>query len=280
MAINTTSSTKAHAPDVQAFSPEDVIGDALILTASTRVADIEGDEPVVRIPFVDADGDPGFVAEGATIDAADPDTSEKLISTGKIAHRIVLSREQFTQRNMESLFANAMQRAMVRKADGAFLSQVAPTAPATTPPAGILNQSVTDGGSVDANLDALVDAVTTVSEDYGTPNLLIASPSSWAHLAKLKTATDSNASLLDHRIDMAQMRVVGLPVVVNAAVPSDKLVVMDTSAVLSAVGQLNLAVSDQAEFNSDSYSMRATMRFGSVVTRSERVVVLDTSTEG
>ena len=99
MAINTPGTTKAHAMDVQAFAPEDVIGDALILRASTKVADIEGDEPQVRIPFIDADGDPGFVAEGGEISSVDPDTTEKLISTGKIAHAITVSREQFHQRN-------------------------------------------------------------------------------------------------------------------------------------------------------------------------------------
>src|SRR5690625_2721482 len=208
MAINTPGTTKAHAPDVQAFAPEDVIGDTLILRASTRVADIEGDEPVVRVPFVDADGDPGFVSEGSNIPAVDPDTTEKLISTGKIAHRIVVSREQYSQRGIEAMFANAMRRAMIKKADLAFMSQAAPTGGATTPPAGLVNQSPTDGGTVGASLDEIVDAVTGIQASFGSPDLIVASPSSWSTLLKLKDSTDSNRSLLDHRVDPAQMRVV------------------------------------------------------------------------
>lgn len=279
MAINTRNTTKAHAPDLQAFAPEDIIPEALILSAATKVAEIEGDEPSVRVPFVDATGDPTYVAEGGTINATDPDTTESLIHTGKLAHRVILSREQFVQNGMEGMFARAMQRAMIRAADVAFMSQAAPTNPAVTPPAGILNQSPTGGGQVDADLDALVDAVTGIQAAYGTPNLILASPTSWSYLLKLKQSTDSNASLLDHRVDPAQMRVVGLPVIVNQAVGDDNLVVLDSSAVLSAVGNIQLSVSDQAEHASDSYSLRATMRAGQVITDVNRVVHLTTPSD-
>lgn len=40
-------------PSVYTFAPADLIPDALIIRATTKVADIEGDEPVVRASFID-----------------------------------------------------------------------------------------------------------------------------------------------------------------------------------------------------------------------------------
>ena len=119
---------------------------------------MDGDEPAVRVPFVDVDDDAGFVAEGDDIDEAATDSSEVVINTGKVAVLVKVSREQYGTGSAASMLSDATRRALIRKANVAYLSQVAPTPPATTPPAGLLNLSPTDGGLVSGNLDAVSDA--------------------------------------------------------------------------------------------------------------------------
>jgi hypothetical protein len=55
---------------------------------------LECAEPAVRVPFVEIpDGDVGFVPEGDDIEEADPDSSEVVIHTGKVAVLAKISRE-------------------------------------------------------------------------------------------------------------------------------------------------------------------------------------------
>ena len=86
--------------------------------------------------------------------------------------------------------------ALILKADAAYLSQAAPTPPATTPPAGLLNLSPTDGGTIADDLDALIDAIAAIEDASGSATHILANPQAWAELVKLKTATDSNVSLV------------------------------------------------------------------------------------
>ena len=54
-----------------------------------------------------------------------------------------------------------MRRALIRKANVAYLAQTAPVGPAVTPPAGLLNLSPTNGGTVDIDLDSVADATSS-----------------------------------------------------------------------------------------------------------------------
>ena len=102
----TPNSTKAWSPDLTAVAPTDAVPDALVLATSLVVGRVEGDEPAVRVQYVD-DDTAGFVAEGAAIDEAEPDLAEVLVHTGKVAQLIRLSREQFTQPNASSLLSES-----------------------------------------------------------------------------------------------------------------------------------------------------------------------------
>jgi hypothetical protein len=121
------------------------------------VATIEGDEPIVRAPFIEV-GEAGFVPEGDEIPDAGVDSREAIIATGKVAILTEVSREQYRQDGVSTLLSDELKRAMIVKADTALLSQAAPTAPAITP-AGLLVQDHTEGGEITNDLDPVTDAI-------------------------------------------------------------------------------------------------------------------------
>lgn len=271
MAETTLNSGKAWSPDVTAFAPVNAVENALILNHSTNLGSIEGDEPAVRVAYVD-DAAATFFAEGATISEADPALSEVLVYTGKIAQLIRLSREQFVTGNTATEMSASVSRAITKKADEAFLAQVAPTSPAVTPPAGVLNVTgIETGGAVTASLDALIDLVATLEANGSVPTGIIIDPVGWASLMKLKTATGANTGLLGAGTNDAQRMLLDLPVTVSAAMSANTGLVIDKSAIVSALGTVNVATSDQVFFNSDSIGLRATWRIGHNIVKPERI---------
>ncbi|MFL0411074.1 phage major capsid protein [Microbacterium paludicola] len=274
MAEFTTNSAKAWSPDVHSFAPSEVIPDALVLQTSLVSGNVEGDEPVLRVAYVD-DDDAGFVPEGAQIPEADPDLAEVTVATGKIAQLIRVSREQWLQQGTSGLLSESVRRAVTKAANLAYIAQAAPVAPAITPPAGLLNiAGIVDGGTVATDLDVLADALTTIEENGGNASHIIASPSAWNSLRKLKTGTGSNVALLGAGTTDADRRLLGVPVLTTSAMPTGGLIILDRTAVVSAVGSIQVATSEQRYFETDSIGLRATWRFGANLVRPERVVKL------
>lgn len=272
MSSITTPVTKAMAFDVQGFAPQEVVPEALLNLTSTRVGFVEGDEPSVRVPYVGFDDDAGFVAEGADIPEADPDYSEAVIYTGKIAVLARVSREQMSHNRASEIVSSSMRNAIVRKANAAYLAQVAPTPPAVTPPAGLLNLAPTAGGTLGTDLDKLIEALATIEAASGTPSHFIASPDAWSTLSKLKAATGSNVGLIGAGVEAAERRLLGVPVLVSSAMTAKTILALDKDAVLSASGELQVAVSEDAYFGSDSVGVRVTWRFGQTIADVARVV--------
>jgi HK97 family phage major capsid protein len=274
MTAITTAAGAGFAPDVQAFDPAETVPEALIIKTATFTVPVEGDAVAVQVPYVDADDDAGFVAEGAAITEASPDTTNVEIYTGKIAVLGKVSREQYGQTGMSSLLANSFRRAVVKKANNAYLAQAAPVGPAVTPPAGLLNLSPTDGGTVGADLDAIIDAIAAIEDAYGAPTHVIANPTAWASVLKLKTGTGSNQSLVGAGTADADRGLLSVPVLTSPAVPVETLLVVDKASVLASWGSLFLAVSEHAYFGSDSIGVRCTWRFGAKIVDTDRVVEL------
>jgi len=65
-----------------------------------------------------------------------------------------------------------------------------------------------------------------------------------------------------------------VPVIVSNAVPAGGLIVLDKSAIVSAVGKVEVATSDQVWFTSDSIAVRGTWRFGATVVKPNRLAHL------
>ncbi|WP_298442827.1 phage major capsid protein [Gordonia sp. (in: high G+C Gram-positive bacteria)] len=270
-AITTLSSSGAWSPVVHEVAPQDAIPDALILQTSTVAGTVEGDAVAVHCQYVD-DATAGFVAEGAAIDEAAPSLSEAVVFTGKIAQLLRLSREQFIQPNASELLSNSVARAVTKAGDLAYLQQAKPTSPAVTPPAGLLNiTGIVNGGAVADDLDVLVDTLATVASNGGLASHILISPTAWASLRKFKIGTDFNSTLLGTGATDAQKYLLDLPVIVSAAVPANTGLVIDKTAVVSAVGPVAVATSDQAYFNSDSVAVRCTWRFGANVVKPNRI---------
>ena len=133
MATNTTLNTaKAWHPDVVAYLPTDVVPEALVLRASTVAAEIEGDEPAVRVPYVSDDGDADFVPEATAIPDAGQTFDEVVVNTKKLASLGKYSTEVLRQPTPAEMITNSLTRSLVRKANQAFLHNIAA-------PTGVLN---------------------------------------------------------------------------------------------------------------------------------------------
>ena len=78
-------------------------------------------------------------------------------------------------------------------------------------------------------------------------------------------------SLLGAGTTDAAPMLLSLPVIVNREVRALSGVVLDRSAVVSAVGPVNVAVDNSVFFTSDSVALRATWRIGFNVVRPDRI---------
>lgn len=274
----TLNSAKAWSPDVVATSPEDSIPDALVLQATTVAGRVQGDEPALRVPYVD-DAEASFVSEGSEIGPDEPDLNEVTVYTGKIAQMVRLSREQFQTETTSQLISNSVSRAVTNAANKAFLSQDKPS-DGNTPPAGLLNiDGIHEGANVDDNLDPIADALAHIEAAGGEGTHMIVSPTAWGFLRNLKTADNSNESLLGAGTDDAERRLFNLPVLSSAGMPDGKLLLLDQAAIVSAVGSVNVAQSVDRYFEFDQVALRCTFRFGANVVRPDRVAVVDVNNE-
>ncbi|GAB3188248.1 phage major capsid protein [Nesterenkonia suensis] len=273
--ITTNTSDKAWSPDRVAIAADDAVPEALLLQAATVHGSINGDEPAVRVPWVD-DAAADFVVEGNTIPEADPALNEVVVTTGAVSQLLRISRAQYQQEHTANLLNNSVRRAVTRKADEQFMNADG------TNNAGLLGvlqaPGVIDGGTIDTDLDPLADLLATIEQNNGEPDIIVASPTAWGSLRKLKTATDSHESLLGAGTDDQAKRLLGVPVVTSPAVPADQLAVIDSRAIAAAAGQVNVATSEHAYFDSDSVGLRVTWRIGWAPQHAERVGKLTTGT--
>lgn len=270
-AITTNDAAYPWRPDTEFFPAADVVPQALILQASTIGGEVNGDAPSLRVGYVN-DDDATFTAEGVAPADSDPELSEVTVYTAKIQQNVEMSNEQFSQEQTAGQLAQSVSRALVKRADQAFISQAAPVGPAVAPPAGLLNIAGTvTGGTVSGSLDELVDLLAELEDNGATPSHILVGPYAWAALRKLKTATDSNQSLVGAGVTDAAKMLLSLPVIVNRHVTPGTGLVVDSSALVSAVGPVNIATSEHAAFRSDSTVIRATWRIGWNAVRPERI---------
>ena len=273
MAFTSVTSNSAYPwrPDITTFAAGDVLDDALILQCSTVAGAVDGDAPSVRVAYID-DDEATFIAEGNEIPEAEPELAECVVFTGKLSQLVRVSREQYGQTGTAEQLSASVARALVRAADLAFLTQAAPTPPATNPAAGLLNvEDIVEGDPISDDLDSLVDLVAELQTNGATPSHILLAPDTWAALRKLKFGTGSNQSLLGAGGTDAEPRLLSLPVIVNKAVPTLTGVVIDRSAVVSAVGPVEVATSQDVYFTHDSVGLRATWRIGQNIVRPDRI---------
>lgn len=264
--ITTPQTPDAWSPDRYGFAAEDAIPDALVLTTSSVLGTLEGDEPAIRLPYVAADPEPGFVDEGEEIPEAVPDLAEAVVVTRKVATLGRYSREQLAQPRAAEMILRSMRRGVIASADTAYLSNT------DGPLVGLLHTpGMNDAGELGTDLDALAAAVAAVEDAGGRAAAIVASPVAWATLATLKTAEGSNQALLGAGTEAGVRRILGVDVRTSSAMPDDQLLVIDRDAIVSAAGEVYLDRSEHAYFGRDSVGVRATFRFGWSVMRPDRI---------
>ena len=277
--ISTLTSSKAWAPDHNVFNPANVVPEALILQHTTVSGVIEGDAPALRVAYV-TDDNAQFTVEGAEIPEAEPGLDEVLVHTAKITQLVRLSREQYFQDGSAQELSTSVQRAIIRKADQAFLTQAAPTPPAVAPPTGLINiDNIIEGDAVASNLDPLVDLVAELESNGGTPSGIILDPLAWAALRKLKTGTGSEVGILGAGTNDSEKLLLDLPVTVSNTLTANSGLVVDNTAIASAVGPVNVATDESVYFTSDSVALRATWRIGWSAARPNRIGAFTVTTE-
>lgn len=304
-ALRTPGSPESWRPDIVHVVPDDAIPDALAIRLTTPCGNIEGDAPAVRVPYI-TDSDVGFVAESGVIPEDNPELNEVVIYTGKISQLVRISREQWRQHDTPNLIARSVSRSIVKSANKAFLAQVAPTTPAVTPPAGVLNiPGIVSGGEVEDNLDVLVDLMAVLEANGANPVAIVMDPLGWASLSKFKVGTGYNSTLLGAGVEriadtrsatrweaqpaptsggvgvaskdlpvFAETRgraLLGMPVFVTPAMTPHTGLVVDHREILSVRGNIEVAQSEAVYFNTDEIAYRATWRFGHKLLHANRI---------
>lgn len=270
MTMTTTGSAEAWRPNViSEFDPDDMLKEALIVTAATRAGTVEGDEPSLLVPYVSTDPAAGFVAEGELIPLADVGASQIVVTTDKVAVVTRVSHELTSHPKAAERIAKSLRRSITAKADAAFITNA-------SDPTGLLaiagiNTAGDLGGATDPNLFAAYDAVAAIEDDGGQATHLLVNPLDWAELCKLPEGTGSNKSLLADVHNAATRSLAGVPVIVHSAITAGTALMLDKSEVVAAYGQLLLARSDDAFFQNDAVAIRATWRIGWNIVRPNRL---------
>lgn len=258
-----TTSTAAYPwrPDETFFAANEVVPAALILQTSTIAGSVDGDQPAVRVAYVNDTESAGYVAEAAEIPEDDPELAEVVVRTKKISRLVNLSNEQFRQAMTAQQLAESVSRDLVRKADNSYIADVAN-------PTGLINiLNTISGGNVFDSLDNLVELIATLEVNGAQPSHIVLDPLGWASFQNMKIGTSYNQSLLGSGTVAAAPMLLNLPVLKSRFIPSYHGLVIDRNAVVSAVGPVSIATSEHALFSKDSVQLRATWRIGWGVTR-------------
>lgn len=276
-----TSDQKSLYPD-QVFTYTEVVPEALLLNpaVATIAGEIEGDKPMVRVPYIKTDPVATFVAEGAEIPDGGGMLDEVTLTTGKLALLIQRSNESTTFNMPSQLIAAGVSRAIVNQADAALLTNAkASDSEQQNGPVGLLNidgLTALTRAATDI-VDAVADAKATIGAKGATPTAVIVGYGMEAALRKLKDTTGKALLIDPTRADALTLH--GLPVIVNKAMPDKTLFVVAAAEIVAAAGPVKLNASDAAVFNRDSVQQRATWRIGYKPIHADRLVKI-TVTEG
>lgn len=270
---STTAAGSGWAPDqVSNFSADDMLSEALIVTAASKAGSIEGDDPQVLVPYVSADPSSAIVAEGDEITPSGGTLDQVTISTYKVATLSKVSRELVAQSGAAERIALSLRRSITAKADAVFMSNA-------SSPTGLLNVSgINNAGTIGDDAWACYDATAAIEADGGQATNLLVHPSDWALLSKIPEQSGSNKSALSDLHDASQRSLAGVPVTVHSAVTEGTALMLDRSEVVAAYGGLLLARSEDAYFAEDAVGIRATWRLGFEVVRTGRLQLLTVST--
>lgn len=285
MTIETSGQLGAWNPSRTTLPPTDVTPDALILNPLVAIlaATPQGDQTFIRVPWIAADPTAQVVGEGDEIPTGNALRAEVHVYTRKIGIIQRITREAYGQQlegdngtaNASDLFTDSLRRAVTAKADHMFMN--APAEQERFAPGLAVDNEIEDAivnaGAITDNLDPLIDAIATISDNGSNPTCILTSNSGWARLQKLKYGDGRPVVNPDAQAE-ANPVLAGLPVVRCGAVPKDKLLVIDSSVVIGAYTDLNIDVDTSVYFSSDSIAIRVTGRIGWGIAQRGRIARL------
>lgn len=274
--LTTTSAQNQGAfPNASVIAAEDAIPTALVFTLTTPSAQAKGDAQTARIAYVADDPEAEYAAEGAELDRKDPQLSELVVPTKKVGLISIASNEAYNNDGVPNMLGNSLARALAAKADAAFLADPKPEQ-GQLGMTGLANLDGINTGTIDGNLDAIIDAMGTIGTNGGTPDAIVMGFDAWAYLLKLKDA-NKHSVIAPDVANSPNPQLFGIPVIVNTHAAKNTVLVLDTTQIVSAIGDVTLATTDQRYFENDSIGLRATFRFGFGVLRPDRLAKLTIS---
>ncbi|MDV6310263.1 phage major capsid protein [Gordonia amicalis] len=249
-----------------AFTPEDygklidtVVDETSVAFQAATVVNTTKHQ--VRFPVLVSDPETGWYAENTEIALVDPETNEVVVVPSKVAGLTQVSNEAVddTDPAVAEIIGKALARDISKKVDAAFFGNTV-----TNGPSGLLSLSgveVVDTGAGWTTLDYVHDAKTQAMANGADLTHIVLAPDVALALAKAKTGTGSNQSLLETVDD--GIRLAGLVALVSGAVSAGNAWALDASQVMT-VRRLGTTVvqSKDAAFSSDATQIRAVSRVG------------------
>lgn len=262
----------------------EVVPGALVLDKRicTQVPAPEGDQASVRVPFIPSDPNAEVVPEGAEIPFGDVTRAEITIYSRKIGLLQAVSNEAYGRyinadngnAAVSDLLTDSLRRAIAAKADSLFLNY-SDTADTWFAP-GLCEDktdAVIDGGAITDTMDPLLDALATLGDNGSNPTAILVSNSGWARLRKIKFA-DGRPLIGDTIQADATPILCGLPVIRTAAMPKDKLLIVDASNIITTFNDVQVAVDASSMFTADSTVIRVLSRIGWAIIQRGRIAKL------
>lgn len=239
---------------------------AVVLSESVALQvfkNIQTDAHTTHVPVLTGDVQAVWAAEGAELTASDATLGDIPVTPAKVGATSILSNELVADSDpaAAALVGESVSRDIARKVDAAAFGNLA-----TPAPKGLesLTTGTVDAGTAFASLDPFLEAQSQAELQGAQLSAFVANPADALTLAKLKTATDSNMTLLQADPTMPTRRLIaGVPLYVSSAVtagtvwgiPGDRCVAVIRNAT-------QVAVSEHERWSTDESVVKATMRVG------------------
>jgi len=247
--------------DYAALIVQPVIDRAVATNTSTT---IRTESTTTHVPTLTDDVSAAWVAEGEEITPDDPTFTETAVTPSKVAALSIISREMAQDSSPASseIVGASMVRDIARQVDAAFFGALA--APAPSGLDALAGISTVNAGTSWADLDPFAEAQSLAEAEYAMITGFVANPADVLALMTLKSATGSNAALLQpDPTAPATRQINGVPLYTSPAVTAGEVWAVPEERALAIVrDDVRLEVSNDAYFSSDRVGVRATMRVG------------------
>jgi len=245
----------------------------------------------LRIPRLTADAAAAWVAEGATISAADPTLNETVATPRKLAVLTQASNELIADSNpdaLDLLLRNHLRSLALKFDLGAFEgSGTPPEIRGLKNVAGIGSVSMGTNGATPTNLDPWADAIGTLEQANADATAIVMHPRTWATLIKIKEVSGSAKPVLQESAGSGsqgiERRLYGVPVFLTSQLSITETQGTSTDCSSSYVYQGDEIVAVRRQdaridvdrsrlFNSDQSEVRGILRMDLVVPNPASVV--------